>query len=422
MITSIRFENFKSFRRYSIALNDTNIMVGPNNAGKSSILDALRILNGAYRYASRYKPHLIELPGGATTYGYQIPESSIPVAIEHVHTDLNREPTHLHFRISNGRTIIITFSPDRPTILHFNPGKTPRTAKDFRNEFPINLAIIPPLGPLESEESLHDADYVQRWSTSHRAPRIFRNMWFYDSTRFDEFRVLLEQTWPGMSISLPEKDSLLSTSLRMFCLENRMTREISWAGNGFQIWVQMLTHIVKAEQGDLIVIDEPEIYLHPDLQRKVISVLKGTSRRILIATHSVEIINEVDPEDVLIVDKSQPSARRIKEIPQLQESIELLGSTQNMQLARLARSKRILFVEGKDVRMLRLFARVAKRDGLFDDSKLTVVPVGGFSEWERVSHTKWAFSKIIDEDMKICVLFDKDYRCDDEISEFRQRL
>ena len=62
MISSIYFENFKVLEKFSISLREFNILVGPNNSGKSTILDALRILQGAYRYASRFKPQYIKLP------------------------------------------------------------------------------------------------------------------------------------------------------------------------------------------------------------------------------------------------------------------------------------------------------------------------------------------------------------------------
>ena len=42
MINKIYIENFKGFRRFSLALNDDlNIIVGNNEAGKSSILEAI---------------------------------------------------------------------------------------------------------------------------------------------------------------------------------------------------------------------------------------------------------------------------------------------------------------------------------------------------------------------------------------------
>src|SRR5579863_6808998 len=42
-LTRIRIKNFRSVRELELELGETNVFVGPNNAGKSAILDALRI-------------------------------------------------------------------------------------------------------------------------------------------------------------------------------------------------------------------------------------------------------------------------------------------------------------------------------------------------------------------------------------------
>lgn len=54
-ITSIRFKNFKALSNFSIHLTDMNVMVGPNNSGKSTIISALRILDVALRKANNKK-------------------------------------------------------------------------------------------------------------------------------------------------------------------------------------------------------------------------------------------------------------------------------------------------------------------------------------------------------------------------------
>ena len=43
-IRYIRYSNYKTFKQYSVALTDFNILVGPNNSGKSTILGSLKIL------------------------------------------------------------------------------------------------------------------------------------------------------------------------------------------------------------------------------------------------------------------------------------------------------------------------------------------------------------------------------------------
>lgn len=420
MITSVTFHNFKGLKRYSVALKNMNLLVGPNNSGKSTILDAFRILKGAYRYASRVTPTLVTLPDNSVTHGYIVPQSSIPISTANIHTDYSEEPTTLTYRFIGNKQLFITFKDDGQTIMHFKGQLTnPRTAAAFRAEFPVNLAIVPTLGPFEKEENFHPYDYVNRWFDSRRASRLFRNMWFHEDEEFEEYRKMVEQTWPGMSICCPER---FDNQLNMFCLENRITREIYWAGYGFQIWLQLLTHIVKAKNSDLLVVDEPEIYLHPDLQRKIVSLLRELGPKILLATHSVEIINEAEPDEVLLVEKTQISARRLSSIAGLQSAVETMGSAQNIQLARLARGKKILFVEGKDHKLLSKMANVAGYGDLFTSGEITVVPIQGFSQWERIVHAQWAFTGVLGENINASALFDRDYRCNDEVTEFLSKM
>jgi len=57
-ITSIRFKNYKVFKSFSVSIKDFNVLVGPNNAGKSTVLGALRILGEALRKAKSKNPEL----------------------------------------------------------------------------------------------------------------------------------------------------------------------------------------------------------------------------------------------------------------------------------------------------------------------------------------------------------------------------
>jgi predicted ATP-dependent endonuclease of OLD family len=304
MIKSIKFNNYKTHKNFSISLNNFNILVGPNNSGKSTVIEALRILAGSYRYAAKFKPKTILNTTGKIVSGYVIPETSIPISIRHVHTDYNELPTTIEFAFKGKKSLIIEFSNKKETILYFEGESKPiRSTTAFRNEFPLSLSIVPTLGPLEEDEEIHDNDYVKRWSSSHRAPRLFRNVWYYNMEDFEKFKHILEETWKGVTIQPPEKENTLSKTINMFCTENRIDREIFWSGNGFQIWLQLITHIIKNKNASLLVIDEPEIYLHPDLQRKLVSILRDLKVSVFIATHSIEIINEVEPDEVLILEK-----------------------------------------------------------------------------------------------------------------------
>lgn len=424
MLSSIHFSNFKALTNFSISLKSFNVLTGPNNNGKSTILDGIRVLQAAHRFASRYNPKLIDSPYGSAQFGYEIPASSIPITLENIQTNFDTlVPSVIKYRFTGSKILSIYFHPEHPIYLFFEtPNRSPRTAGAFRTEFPINIAVVPTLGPLEIEEELLDSDYVKRAYGSRRSPRMFRSYWYYNPENFDEFKQLVETTWYGMSIGRPELKGSFSNELMMFCEENRMSREICWAGFGFQIWLQLLTHIINSKKADLIIVDEPEIYLHPDLQHKILDILKNTDANIVIATHSVEIINTVEPTEVLLIDKSSSSAQRISDLEGLQDVSNILGSGQNIQLTRLARGKKILFVEGKDLKLLNRLAKVCKLDNLFTIGGITVIPIDGFSQHDRIIHTNWAFTRILSEELKIAVLLDRDYKTDEEIQEVMDKL
>jgi predicted ATPase len=75
----VDFSRFKAFQKFSLSLRHFNILVGPNNAGKSTILIAFRILAAAIRKANTRKPEMVPGPQGRT-WGYTIDLSAISVA------------------------------------------------------------------------------------------------------------------------------------------------------------------------------------------------------------------------------------------------------------------------------------------------------------------------------------------------------
>jgi predicted ATP-dependent endonuclease of OLD family len=209
----------------------------------------------------------------------------------------------------------------------------------------------------------------------------------------------------------------------MFVSEKRIDREVYWAGFGFQIWCQLLTHISRASNATLFAIDEPEIYLHPDVQRQLLSIVRELPADVLLATHSVEIIGEADPAEILLVQKGKNSAMRLRDVDGMQLALNAIGSAQNVTLAHLARTKKIVFVEGDaDFKTLRRFARVLGYEQLSTGNDLTPFESGGFSSWERVKSFAWGAKRTIDENIKIFAVYDRDYFCDEQLREIETEL
>lgn len=421
--TSVHFKNFKAFKDYWVSLNEFNVLVGPNNSGKSTILGAFRILSEGMRKAKSKKPTIVAGPEHET-FGYHISLDEVPIATENIFTDYDdTNPAQVNFRLSNGNELLLFFpSIGSCYLICKTKSAEIRTTTQFKKEFNATIGFVPVLGPVEHNELLYQREAARLALLTHKASRNFRNIWYHYPENFEKFRNLLKSTWPGMDIEPPEIDlSGKKPRLHMFCPEGRIPREIFWAGFGFQVWCQMLTFIVSLSESSLFIIDEPDIYLHSDLQRQLVSVLKNLGPDILIATHSIEIISESDPDDLLVINKSYRSAKRIKDPTQLQKVFQILGSNLNPILTQLAKNKRALFVEGKDFQILSKFARKLNKNQVANRSDFTVIPVEGFNP-EKVKDFSKGIALTLGTQIITGIVFDRDYRSDIEVNLLRANL
>jgi predicted ATPase len=200
----------------------------------------------------------------------------------------------------------------------------------MKTQFNCPIGFVPILGPVEHHEQLYEKEAARLALFNYRASRNFRNIWYHYPDKFEEFRATVTETWPGMNIERPTVDlSHDKPRLHMFCPEERIPREIFWAGFGFQVWCQMLTHLIQSNDKSLFLIDEPDIYLHSDLQRQLLNLLRNLGPDILIATHSTEIVTEAEPDDIILISKHRKNGRRIKHPAQLAEVFAMLGSNIN---------------------------------------------------------------------------------------------
>lgn len=423
-ITSVKFKNFKALQNYSVSLQRMNVLVGPNNSGKSTVLSAFRVLEQALRRARSRNASRVRTPSGRVSWGHNIPENTVPISLENVHSGYAESDSSIEIRYSRGNKIHLLFPVDGGVMMSWETAqKLPTTPSAFRKAFPDVVQTIPVLGPIEQHEAIVTDETVRRAAGTPVASRHFRNYWRKNPEGFEEFQSLVESTWPGMSIRLPERLDVLGDRLTMFVSENRIDRELYWSGLGFQIWCQLLTHISRCAESDLLIVDEPEVYLHPEVQRQLLGILRDVRPDIVLATHSVEILSEADPGEILLVDKSQDFARRLREIEGVQPALDNIGSIHNLTLTELARNRRILFVEGlRDYKIIKKFARSLGFLELAAGSGLTAIDSGGFDSWSKIRDFAWGVKGKLKTELSIAAVFDRDYRCEEELTEVKRQL
>lgn len=420
---SVEFQRFKAFQNFRVDLRKFNVLVGPNNAGKSTIIAAFRILNEAMRRAYSRKAEIIIGPKGRV-YGYPVDLKSAFVAEENLFFDYHDdEPASIRFSLASQNTLTLYFPEQGSCYLIADAqGKSCTTPSTFKDKFRCRIGFAPILSPVDHNERLFKPEAARLALLSYEASRNFRNIWYHFPENFGRFKELIESTWPGMSVEPPEAESIDGTGyLFMYCPENRRPREIFWSGFGFQIWCQMLTHIVQARGVSIFLIDEPDVYLHSDLQRQLISILKDLGPDIIIATHSTEIISECDADEIVLISKDGSRSRRLRSPSQLGSVFSLLGSSANPVLTQLAKTRRVIFVEGADFRLIGQFARKLGYKRVASRGDFAVVPTEGFNP-DRVKSLQSGMEHPLGRSVLSGAILDRDFRSDEECEAITKSL
>jgi energy-coupling factor transporter ATP-binding protein EcfA2 len=415
--TQVHFENFKAFKSFTLKIKAFNILVGPNNAGKSTIVAAFRILAAGLRRANARKASLIQGPSGPVL-AHRIELEALSVAGENVFYNYDDdEAAAVRFELSD-RTALTLYFPEQRTcfLIPDANGQRCESPSDFRRLFDCPIGFVPVLGPVDADEQLFNEEAARLALFNYRAARNFRNIWWHFPAPFDEFREAIRSTWPGMDVKRPELDrSGDKPLLRMFCPEERIDREIVWAGFGFQVWCQMLTHLIQSKAASIFLIDEPDIYLHSDLQRQLVGLLRALGPDILIATHSTEIITEAEADEIVLINKKRRSAKRISNQTDVETVFRELGSNVNPILTQLAKTRKVVFVEGKDFQILSRFARKLGEVNVANRASFAVIPMEGFNP-DRAKVLKEGIELTLGTSIRAATILDRDYRSEAECS------
>jgi hypothetical protein len=138
-----------------------------------------------------------------------------------------------------------------------------------------------------------------------------------------------------------------------------------------------------------------------------------------MATHSSDIVSDTEPQELLIVDKYLQSARRINNLNSVGAAFEAIGSAYNPMLTQVARTRRAIFVEGEDLKLIDLFARQLNIHGLASNQEFSTIALGGFPTTERLKAICMGIREALGVECLFGGIFDSDYKSTDELALLR---
>lgn len=421
MIKELKLRNFRGFDEHTIPLDQFTLLVGKNNAGKSTAVEALRLISIiTQRYQGlSYKPLPTWLERPKRERGVTPATDEFDFNPKSLFHRLGDPPAEIIASFATGHKVEAIVGPNGEVVgvVWDEKGNViTDKAAALRTTLP-RVSILPQIGPLLREERQLDPEYVRRNISSQRASLHFRNQLHIMREHIAGFKKLAEETWPKLRVEELVRTGLSISEFKLDLLvrEADFTAEAGWMGHGLQMWLQTMWFLTHAAGADVVVLDEPDVYMHADLQRRLVRLLRSRSHQSVIATHSVEIMSEVSPSQIVVIDRAKRRSGSTDTAPAVQSLLQSIGSIHNIHLARLTASRRIILVEGDDMDYLKPL-----QDTLFPTSPTPIdtLPnrsLGGWNGWERALGLAMLLKETGDTIQLYCIL-DSDYHNEEAIS------
>ncbi|WP_346743731.1 DUF3696 domain-containing protein [uncultured Streptococcus sp.] len=290
-LNKIYLKNFKCYSEIEFDLDNLNVLTGVNSSGKSTLIQSLLLLRQSNdsREIDRgllLNSTLVDLGSAQDirclngTDGISSVEISIEVGTERKsYCCLDIEPESDFLKIE-------TSDVDLNNCNLFTDG--------------FNYISSDRIGP----QKFYDKSYsiVKNRRSVGQHGEFFAHMYQlnkYENTILgdtleNDLEKWLSEISPGFSISTLS-DSTSQTINLSFVKERQNFKSIN-VGFGLSYIAPVLTTLLMAKEGDLVIIESPEAHLHPKGQRKMGELLSEISSKgvqIITETHSDHIVNGV---------------------------------------------------------------------------------------------------------------------------------
>lgn len=370
MIRRFTVKGFKRFaQETTIDLGDATVLVGANNSGKSTILQALALFQYCVETTRNGQRNGVTPQGRVLTKRTVSPNEFgiLPVADP---ADLwpdgrvivagKAKPIELKAEFENGATVgfKLQISYNRFSV-------APSISGDLSGGVLSREVRLIPIfsGFLPREEFLTQPARQDRMRLQRHGEMIRNLLWELREgahARWEKLLELLAELFPDSKVDVSfdiEVDRFLKAGYRDQILVRE--RDIIAAGSGFHQILQILASVLAPGAGTIL-LDEPDAHLHARLQGQLMAMLVRLAReegfQFVLATHSPQLLGAAPSGSVRICARGRVVA--LAADPEQLRLLGDLGAMDRMELVPLLTNRTVVFVENRsDRKLLEFFAR-----------------------------------------------------------------
>lgn len=321
-INHITIKNYKSIKELNeLELKNLNILIGANGAGKSNFISFFKMLNMIIE--KRFQEYVIT-QGGANN-------------ILHFGSKVSSEIYGNVGFLNNAYTFHL--KPTDADTLFFNEEATPYIGANIIGRSNEETKLFETRGSKihgrgHKGVSDHVIDALQSWRVYHfhdtsstagvkKYCQIGDNKTLRpDASNLAAFLYLLKQKYHDSFFMIEETVKLIAPYFDRFVLEpnalNEETIRLEWRevgsdnyfnanhlSDGTLRMICLTTLLLQPNPPDTIIIDEPELGLHPYAITVLASLMKSfaTAKQLIVSTQSVTLINHFEADDIIVTDK-----------------------------------------------------------------------------------------------------------------------
>jgi AAA15 family ATPase/GTPase len=462
-IKEFHIQNFKSFEDVKLHLNEgVSILTGVNNSGKTTVLEALslwhecfsKLIMQAGRGTKNYQKGDYVL--GNTQIRYfqfdQINSVRCPNFEDIFHNRDKRKKIFLTATIDNkGETIKIPFIIGSGsgqnydiTLADFSTYNFGKFNDFFRElPLPISLYYASPIAAIQQEEDFTTTPAIQDAIVKRNSASVLRNRLYtlynnqQDPSLFQTFLDNLSYVLYNSKkkITLNSSSNIQRDKQVVFLAETNgkdIPKDIALLGSGTLQIMEILLNLSHSEplrkDFKVVLLDEPDSYIHREIQGRLIELLTrfSVSNQIIMTTHNEALIRKAGLSQLFHLeekpkgeyrslvnhDLSKQNARFSGIMPPISRPMisALSGDTTGLDFINAVEADIVIFTEGEeDARMIDILLR----QQINNRKKYAYWVLGGITEvFERIEHYKTVFSAIKNQKTlweKSILIIDRDY-------------
>ena len=358
MIRTVRVRGFKRFDEVEFRLPGHVVLAGPNNTGKTTVLQAIaswalalqrwRELNDFNRRRGYTRAPIARQAFAA------VPLRSFDL----LWTNRDyRGQIEIELDLSPGGAVGMEFHADSTEQIYVRP-KATVPAKVLR-KLSLDAVFVPPMTGLSTEEPVFQPPMIEHLLGLGRPGEVLRNLLAEASRSEFAWNELQASTRKLFGyVLLPPDATGAYIRAEYIATDNDPALDIASAGSGFQQVLMLLTFL-NTRRGAVLLLDEPDAHLHVILQDAIYHELRAAAARhgsqLIIATHSEIVINSAEPRELCVTLNELKMVADNAERSRLISSLRVLSNTDVMQALGI---RGILYVEDyTDLNILRAWAK-----------------------------------------------------------------